>query len=221
MIPETTSPTNYPVRVTLRPATEGRDRLTTAFRFFLAIPHLVLVGGPVAIVCSIAWSSDDGTSLWYGSGGLISVVAGFVTLLAWFAILFTGRHPEALRNIAAWYLRWRVRAIAYMTLLRDEYPPFGDGAYAAELGLQPAEGNRNRLTVLFRLLLALPHMFVLWLLSMAWAFTTAIAWISILLTGRYPLTLYGFAIGVLAWSTRVEAYMLLLSDDYPPFTLRA
>jgi hypothetical protein len=56
---------------------------------------------------------------------------------------------------------------------------------------------------------------------MAWAFTTAIAWVVILFTGRYPATLYGFAIGVLAWSVRVEAYMLLLRDEYPPFTLRA
>jgi hypothetical protein len=42
----------------------------------------------------------------------------------------------------------------------------------------------------------------------------------ILLTGEYPETLYGFAIGVFAWSVRVEAYMLLLRDEYPPFTLR-
>lgn len=49
----------------------------------------------------------------------------------------------------------------------------------------------------------------------------AIAWVVILITGRYPETLYGFAIGVLAWSTRVAAYMLLLRDEYPPFTLRA
>jgi hypothetical protein len=83
------------------------------------------------------------------------------------------------------------------------------------------DGPRDRLTVAFRFFLAVPHLFVLWLLSMAWAFTTAIAWVVILFTGRYPATLYGFAIGVLAWSVRVEAYMLLLRDEYPPFTLRA
>jgi hypothetical protein len=43
----------------------------------------------------------------------------------------------------------------------------------------------------------------------------------ILFTGRYPETLYGFAIGVFAWTVRVEAYMLLLRDEYPPFSLRA
>ena len=142
-------------------------------------------------------------------------------MIAWFAILFTGRHPDGLWKLAAFYLRWRVRALAYLTLLRDEYPPFGDDDYPAGLVLSAPEGPRPRLTVAFRFVLALPHLFVLWLLSMAWAFTTAIAWIAILLTGRFPETLYGFGIGVLAWDTRVEAYMLLLLDEYPPFTLRA
>lgn len=73
----------------------------------------------------------------------------------------------------------------------------------------------------FRLFLVLPHAFVLWFLSVVWAFTTAVAWVVILFTGRYPETLYGFAIGVLAWSMRVEAYTLLLRDEYPPFSLRA
>lgn len=213
-------PPEYPVTVDVQPKTEGRNRLTTAFRFFLAIPHLILVGGPVAVLCSLSWSSDGGT-WWYGAGGVLSIVAGVAAVIAWFAILFTGRYPDGLWKLAAFYLRWRVRAIAYMTLLRDEYPPFGDGEYPAELGLSMPSPPRDRLTVVFRFFLALPHLFLLWLLSLAWALTTAIAWIFILLTGRYPETLYGFGIGVLAWSLRVEAYMLLLRDEYPPFTLRA
>jgi hypothetical protein len=210
----------YPVIVNVAPATEGRNRLTTAFRFFLALPHLLLVGGPVAVISSFDWTTDGGWSWGFGSGGALSIVACVAALIAWFAIVFTGRHPDGLWKLAAYYLRWRVHAIAYMTLLRDEYPPFGDGPYPAELDLPMPAGSRDRLTVAFRFFLALPHLFLLWLLSLAWAFTTAIAWVLILLTGRYPETLYGFAIGVLAWSVRVEAYMLLLRDEYPPFTLR-
>ena len=212
---------SYPVAVNVAPAMEGRNRLTTAFRFFLAIPHLILVGGPVAVISSMSWSTEAGWNWGYGSGGVLSIVACVTAMITWFAIIFTGRHPDGLWKLASYYLRWRVHAIAYMTLLRDEYPPFGDGAYPAELGLSMPDGPRDRLTVAFRFFLALPHLFVLWLLSLAWAFTTAIAWIVILVTGRYPATLYGFAIGVLAWSVRVEAYMLLLRDEYPPFTLRA
>lgn len=210
----------YPVAISVIPVTENRNRLTTAFRFFLAIPHILLVGGPIAVISSGSWSADGWNWSW-GSGGVLGAVAGLVAVIAWFAILFIGRYPDGLRKLASFYLAWRARAVAYLMLLRDEYPPFGEGAYAVELGLPKPEGERDRLTVAFRILLVLPHLFVLWLLSLVWALTTAIAWVSILFTGRYPEMLYGFAIGVLAWSLRVEAYMLLLRDEYPPFTLRA
>lgn len=211
----------HPVTVTLPAATEERNRLTVAFRFFLALPHIILVGGPVAGVGLTSWSSQDGMSWGWSSGtGILGVVAGFTALIAWFFILFTREHPDGLWKLAAFYLRWRVRAIAYLALLRDEYPPFGDEPYPAELVLSRPDEPRNRLTVFFRVLLAIPHLCVLWLLGIAWAFTTAVAWVMILLTGRYPETLYGFALGVLAWDIRVEAYMLLLRDEYPPFSLR-
>lgn len=213
--------TTYPLTVRIEPALTGRNRLTTAFRFFLALPHLILVGGPVAVITSAGWSGEGSVQVGYGSGGALGVVATLTALIAWFAILFTARYPDGLWKLVSFYLRWRVRAIAYMTLLRDEYPPFGDDDYPAGLELSMPEGPRDRLTVFFRFILGLPHIFVLWFLSLAWAFTTAVAWVVILLTGRYPETLYGFAIGVLAWSMRVEAYMLLMRDEYPPFTLRA
>jgi hypothetical protein len=209
------------VTVTVQPALENRNRLTVAFRWFLAIPHLILVGGPVAVISSIGWSTEHGGHLGYGSGGVLSVVAFFLAVFSWFAIMATATHPESLWKLLALYLRWRVRAMAYMTLLRDEYPPFGEGAYPVELNLPMPEGERDRVTVFFRMLLAVPHLIVLWLLGVVWALTTAVAWLAILLTGRYPETLYGFAIGVLAWSVRVEAYVLLLRDEYPPFSLRA
>lgn len=211
----------YPVRVQIAAQTENRNRLTSFFRFFLAIPHFILVGAPPAMVGGVSWSTDHGMDLTVGSGGLLSAVACMLAVFAWFAIVFSGRHPDGLWKLTAFYLRWRVRAIAYATLLRDEYPPFGEGSYPADLDVQPPEMERDRVTVFLRIILALPHFFVLWFLSCFWALATAVAWIAILLTGRYPETLYGFSVGVLAWSTRVEAYLLLLRDEYPPFTLRA
>lgn len=211
----------YPVSVHVIPATEGRNRLTAAFRFFLALPHIILVGAPVAMVSSVSWSTDGGGRWEFGTGGgLLSLVAGFAALLAWFAIVFTGRYPDALWKLASFYLRWRVKAVAYLTLLRDEYPPFGDGEYPADLTVSRPTGARDRLSVLVRLFLVLPHLVVVWFLGLAWAFTTAVAWAVILFTGRYPEPLYGFALGVLAWTVRVESYVLLLRDEYPPFTLR-
>lgn len=201
--------------------TERRNRLTTFFRFFLAIPHIILVGGPASLATTWGWHSEDGMSMGFGASGLLGAVACIVAVISWFAILFTAVHPDGLWKLAAFYLRWRIRVLAYLALLRDEYPPFGDGDYPVELALTAPPAPRDRLTVAFRILLAIPHLFVLGLLSIVWAFTTAIAWVVIVITGRYPETLYGFAIGMVAWSARVDSYVLLLRDEYPPFTLRA
>ena len=210
--------TRHPVDVHVPPMTENRDRLTVAFRIVLAIPHLLLVGAPAAFMLS--WTAgSDGSRLNLAGGGVLGAVAGVCALIAWFAILATGRYPEGLRALAAMYLRWRVRAVAYTALLRDEYPPFGDAPYPAELVLVTPDGERDRVSVAFRIFLAIPQLIAVWALGIAWFLTTVVAWFAILLNGRYPEGLYSFAVGVLRWNTRVEAYLLLLHDEYPPFSL--
>ena len=207
-----------PAQLRVEPAIDGRNRLTTAFRLILAIPHLLLVGGPIA--GAMTWTSGDANSrLDWGAGGVLGAVAAIVAFIAWFAIVFTGKYPEGLWNLAAFYLRWRARALAYTSLLRDEYPPFGDGVYPASVVLQMPSGSRDRVSVGFRLILVLPQLLALWALGVAWAITTIIAWFSILITRRYPARLYEFGVGVLRWNVRVEAYLLLLHDHYPPFSL--
>lgn len=210
---------SHSVQVYVEPAIERRNLLTTAFRVILALPHLVLVGGPMAAASSWRWQGENGSGYEWSAGGMLGAVAAVCAVLAWFAILFTGRHPQGLWSLAAFYLRWRVRAIAYAMLLRDEYPPFGDASYPAVLDLRPPDAPRDRLTVALRLVLVIPQLLVVWVLAIAWAFTTVVAWFSILLTGRFPAELHRFGIGVLRWTTRVEAYLLLLRDEYPPFSL--
>ena len=209
----------YPVRVDIRPTIEGRNRLTTAFRLLLAIPHFIIVGAPVALTLSWSSGSQGDSGLQWGAGGVLGAVAVVVAVLSWFAILFTGRHPDGLWNLAAFYLRWRVRAVSYAALLRDEYPPFGDAPYPAALLVLQPDAPRDRLTVAFRPILAIPHLFAVWALGVAWAVTTVVAWFAILFTGRLPEPLARFGVGVLGWNTRVEAYLLLLRDEYPPFSL--
>jgi hypothetical protein len=209
----------HPVHVHVEPRLDGRNRLTTAFRPLLAVPHLLLVGGPIAVTMRLMWPASTDTRLAWGDGGVLGAVAFVVALIAWFAIVFTGRFPEGLRALATLYLRWRVRVAAYVALLRDEYPPFGEGEYPAAVQLQTADTPRDRLTVALRPVLIIPHVFLLWFLGVAGMATTVIAWFAILFTGRYPAALYGFGVGVLRWETRVEAYALLLHDEYPPFAL--
>lgn len=206
--------------VTVEPALERRDRLTCAFRPILAIPHVLLVGAPVAFGISIGWRAADGPSPDWGAGtGVLGLVAAVSGLIAWFAIVFTRRMPDGLWQLGAFYLRWRVRAMAYIALLRDEYPPFGEGEYPARVDIVPPPSERNRVTVGFRIFLLIPHFIALWLLSVLWLGTSIVAWLSILFTGRFPETLYTYGVSVLRWSARVEAYLLLLHDEYPPFAL--
>lgn len=209
----------YPVDVHVPAALEARDRVTVGFRFILAIPHLLLVGAPVAAAFTWPWGRPEALGQAGAGGGALGAAVAVAVMVAWVAILVTGRYPTGLRDLAAYYLRWRVRAVAYMALLRDEYPPFGEGPYPASVDLPAVEGSRDRLTVGFRIVLALPHLLAVWALGVAWFFVTAVAWFAILFTGRHPEGLYRFGVGVLRWSTRVEAYVLLLRDEYPPFSL--
>ncbi len=209
----------HPVRLHVVPALDGRNRLTTAFRFFLAIPHLLLVGGPVALAFFWTSRSDADARVDFGAGGALGAVAVVCAIIAWFAIVFTGSAPDGLERLERFYLRWRVRAMAYMALFRDEYPPFGDEPYPAEINLPAVHAPRDRLGVAFRPILAIPHLIAVWARGFAWGVSTLGAWFAILFTGRYPRSLYEFGLGVFRWTTRVEAYLLLLTDVYPPFTL--
>jgi Domain of unknown function (DUF4389) len=195
----------YPIEVSVEAPTGERNRLTSALRPILAIPHMILVGPG-------AWLHR------LDSAGLIGAAAYVLAIVNWFAILVTGDAIKGIRDFQLYYLRWRTRAVAYMALFVDPYPPFGDASYPAAIAVtEPAV--RDRATIAVRLILAVPHLIVLFFLVLAWALCTVIAWFAILFTGRYPASLYPFALGVMRWLLRVEAYLLLLVDEYPPFTL--
>jgi hypothetical protein len=206
---------DYPVSLSVEPALTGRNRLTTAFRLILAIPHLILVGG---LDAGVAY--HQGRSSWSGGeGGLLGVVAVVLAVINWFTIVFAGTELAGIRQFLTFYLRWRARALAYFLLLEDPYPPFGDGPYPVTFEVVGPAGARNRLTVAFRLILVIPQFIVLFFVGIAWLFVTVVAWFAILFTGGYPQAMYDFSVGVLRWRLRVETYLLLLVDEYPPFSL--
>ena len=199
-------PKPYPVSVAVGEPLERRNRLTTAFRPILAIPHSILVG-------PIYWSYRS------GSVGLLGAAAYVLAIVSWFTLLINGEHLRGIRDFSAYYLRWRTRALAYMALFVDAYPPFGEGAYAASIEIADPVIPRDRATIAVRPLLAIPHLVVLFFLLIGWFVTTVIAWLAILVIGSYPRSLYPFGVGTMRWALRVEAYLLLLVDEYPPFTL--
>jgi hypothetical protein len=182
----------YPVSIVIDSQLNTKNRLTTAFRPILAVPHIVVVGPAIS----------------YGkSPGLLAAVAYFLAIVNWFALLFTDKDLPGIRDLTLYYLRWRTRAVAYVALFVDNYPPFGDAVYPASLVFAEPPLPRDRVSIALRLVMALPHIFVLVFLLVGWLIVTIIAWFAILLTGSYPASLYPFASGVMQWAVRVEAYM--------------
>ncbi len=82
---------------------------------------------------------------------------------------------------------------------------------------QDAPEKRSRLTVFFRILLAIPHFILAFIYGIAFFFAVVIAWFAILFTARWPEGLYNFAAGFLRYSGRLQAYIYLIADTYPPF----
>ena len=225
MTETTPAPAGYPVTYDVEPQHPDRKRLTVAFRIILAIPQWLLVGGPggSGINLGSVWGWRHPRWAFVGSigSGVLGVAAGVMAIISWFAIVFTGKQPRGLWDFTNFFMRWRANAVAYMALLRDEYPPFGpgDGSYPVSFSVAGFPETRDRWSVGLRLIYAIPQFIVLFFLGIAWAITVIIAWFAILFTGRYPEGLYTFGVGYMRWSLRVEAYLLLMRDEYPPFSL--
>lgn len=94
---------SYPVDIEVQPTTEPRNKLTVGFRFILAIPHVLLVGGFFGMGIFGSWSNELFS---FTSAGVLGAVAGVCAVISWFAIMFNNQHPEGLRNLGLMYLRW-------------------------------------------------------------------------------------------------------------------
>jgi hypothetical protein len=155
----------------------------------------------------------------------LQVVSEVVSIIAWFAIVFTGKLPEGLAGPQHLYVRYGNRVFAYFGFLREEYPPFAFGLTADDAGDVPAVRtdfettyeDRNRLTVAFRWILALPQFVVVAVLGLVSYLAILVGAVIVLFTGKWPEGLRDFVVNVARWVTRVNAYVLLLTDEYPPF----
>lgn len=173
---------------------DRRSRLTTFFRILLVIPHALFV------------------AVW---GAVVMVVA----VVAWFAILITGRYPRGLWNLAASWLRYQARVSAYSWLVSDPFPPFsgeGEGSYPVYLEVRHAE-RQSRLKTLFRPILYIPAYILQQLLQVAMYAVAVILWLIIVITGRAPKALVDFQTTCQRWDLRSWAYIFLIVDRYPSF----
>jgi hypothetical protein len=188
-------PSGHPVNVDV-PYPEGLSRLLIFVKWLLAIPHFIIL-----------------YVLYY--------VVGLITFIALFIILFTKKYPEGLFKFSVGTYRWGLNVGAYAGLMRDEYPPFtlDAGQYPVEFDVQyPAE--MNRWLPLVKWLLAIPNALVFMFVAIAAAVVQFIAFFAILFTGNYPRSLFDFSVGCMRWGQRLNAYVYLLTDVYPPFSLK-
>jgi len=155
----------------------------------------------------------------------LNIVLGLFGLISWFAILFTGNIPEGIFSFQVTILRYQWRTYTYAGFLRESYPPFDFTAATADPGTDPARlsvavpEKLSRGLIFVKWLLIIPHVIVLLFVGIG-AF---IAWIgaffAVLFTGRWPQGLRDLVVGTLRWQMRVNAYVYLLTDVYPPFSL--
>jgi hypothetical protein len=210
----------YPVRL------EGRldpqlSRWLWLVKWLLAIPHFIVL-----------------FFLW------IAFVV--LTIVAFFAILFTGRYPRGIFDFNLGVLRWtwRVSYYSYGALGTDRYPPFTlDEApdYPATLDIAYPERLSRGLVLVKWWLLAIPHYILIGIFlggagsaagraedwgGWHWWYGGGLIWvlvffaaIALLFVGRYPRGLFDLVLGLDRWVARVVAYAGLMTDAYPPFRL--
>jgi hypothetical protein len=172
---------------------EERNRLTVAFRIILAIPHLIV------------------SQVW---GYLAQVLA----VVQWFIAVFTGKRNEGIWNLQQSWLLYASRVNGYTNLLYDEYPAFG-----TEPGNVPVrtsmsfEEDANQLTVALRFLWAIPALIVAAIVGIGAVVVLVISWFAILFTGKMPRGMWEFVLKVVRYTLQVQAYCLIMTDEYPKF----
>jgi hypothetical protein len=144
----------------------------------------------------------------------------FAKIVAFFAVLFTGRYPEGIFTFVTGVLRWSWNVQAYVLLLTDKYPPFAlDPAptYPAQLKIAyPAEGV-NRWRPLVHWLLIIPYAIVAGVLARLAGIVAFIGVFVILFTKDLPEGMFKLILVPHRWQYRATAYLLFMVTRYPPF----
>lgn len=168
---------------------DQQNRWTIAFRFLLAIPHLVVLG-------------------------LEGILAVLLVVIGWFAALVLGRLPRPFASYLSRYITYLTRVNAYLWLMLDRYPPFSPTApYPVNIDIPV--GRVRRLAVLFRIILMIPANIVSGLASSGMGIAALFIWLIVLVAGRMPTSLFGAVAGVLRFQARYVSYAVMLTGKYP------
>jgi hypothetical protein len=155
----------------------------------------------------------------------LQLVLEALTIVAFLTILFTKKIPDSIFGFMVMSYRYQWRVSSYALWMRESYPPFefqstpvDPESDPARLSILPQEEYR-RLMPFVKWLLAIPHYIVLLFVAIGAFFAVIYGFFAVLITGRWPEGARNFLVGVYRWFIRVQAYVGLLTDVYPPFSL--
>jgi hypothetical protein len=171
-----------------------RNRLTTFFRWIVAIPWLIV-------------------GLFYG------IAAFVVIVIAWFALLILGRYPDGMYNFVGGVLRYSMRVTGFVSLQTDAWPPFGigdDPSYPVRVHIEPHAAKQSRLKTLFRLILLVPAMFMSYAMSGITSAVAMVSWMAIVFRGYQPAAIHNALAYTIGYQARFNSYAMLMRDEYPP-----
>ena len=216
----------YPIDVAL-PGPEAQSRWKTLVRIFLAIPALALASAfSGSGSFRVSYGSHKAAGSYSGGGALLTACA----VLGWFACLAKGRMPKGLRDADAYAVGYGAQVLAYLLFVTDRYPNSDPTAMLEGVERPPEHPvrlvgdahdlRRSRVTVFFRLLLALPH--VIWLVL--WAIPAVLAaianWFVTLARGTPAGSLHGFLSRFVRYQLHVYAFLYLAANPFPAFAGR-
>jgi Domain of unknown function (DUF4389) len=190
---------SYPIEVAADDELEGRNRVTTLLRGLVVIPWAIVATAYLLAAAACA-------------------------VIAWFAIVLSGRYPRRLYGFNAKAVRMMARANGVYLLLTDANPPFNgdpDDRYPVRVAFAPPLPRYSRPRAALRPIVAIPVILLAYVQSIiGWACAT-VAWFAILFTDRVPANVFGAIRGAVAFQARAAAYLLLMTEDYPPFAYDA
>ena len=197
---------------------ERLDRLSTFLRALGALPICILLGLLTATGNETVITETGETIASSGGGILVGLSVATALMIA-----IRVRYPRWWFDFARELTRFGARVGSYVALLTDRYPSTVDEqSVHLEVDYPEVERDLNRWLPLVKWFLAIPDYVVLFFLIIGAVVAIVIAWFAILITGRYPRPLFDYVVGVGRWSLRVNAYaFLLVTDRYPPFSLKA
>jgi hypothetical protein len=199
--------TSHPLQFDVEYPDRPLNRVTTAFRLLLVIP--------IVLVLAALTPTGDTTTL--AAGG-----AGLLVLPPLLMILLRRKYPRWWYDFNLELLRFQNRVGVYAALMDDRYPST-DEQQSVRLDVPYPDASRlSRGLPLVKWLLAIPHYVALFVLYIGAVLGIVVAWFAILFTGRFPRGIFDYLVGVGRWTNRVTAYaFMLVTDEYPPFRLRA